>query len=512
MSNGVTAQVERIMDETHGAYTDVIVQFRSERDKSLSKLLEAAVETERNRAMLVDPSLILPPDSSAFDGSRSARRKLRGQDASLVANIALQSLTYAVPGAGELVSAFLSTDEVQTAISGAKKRLRSRSSRADPRRLNSIGGARIMVARNDLPKIVEGSAETIEGVYENAHIKAPRVSEASPRAEATSHMYQGTTWGLEYTKALSAWSAFATKGRQPNGTPVRVAVLDTGIDATHPDLAGKVADYAEFDASGNTVSTGVAAARDSGQHGTHVAGTIVGGNASGGWIGMAPEAEVIAGLVLDGDAGGTLAQVIAGIEWAVDSNAHVINLSLGGLTFDSSVGTPYQRAIVDALVRGSLVVAAIGNDGHQTSGAPGNDYFSLAVAAHDSQGRCAGFSAGRTHILSQSNFIDSRFLPLVYTKPDVSAPGVAVKSCIPGNDWASFNGTSMATPHVSGAAALLFAGTNLGTAAPQNRAFVARDLLLGGVTDFGEAGQDQRFGYGTINVLRSIDEALGRGF
>ena len=515
MTPGVKSQVERIMDETHGAYTDVIVQFRSERDKSLSKLLEVAVATERNRAMLVDPSLILPPDSSAFDGSRSARRKLRGQEASLVANMALQSLSLSAlsgPSLTDLAMQFLSSDQVQSAINGAKKRLRTKSKLADPHMLHSISGARIMIARNDLPQIIEDNSAAIEGVYENVHIKAPRVSEASASAEASSHMYRGTTWGLEYTKALSAWSAFSTRGRRPDGTPVRIAVLDTGIDATHPDLVGKVADYAEFDASGNKVKDGVANARDSGQHGTHVAGTIVGGNASGGWIGMAPEAEVVAGLVLDGDAGGTLAQVIAGIEWAVASGAHVINLSLGGLTFDSSVGTPYQRAIVDALAHGSLVVAAIGNDGHQTSGAPGNDYFSLAVAAHDNQGRCAGFSAGRTHVLNQSNFIDSKFLPLVYTKPDVSAPGVAVKSCVPGGDWASFNGTSMATPHVSGAAALLFAATDLATAAPENRAFVARDLLLGGVTDLGEAGQDQRFGYGTINVLRSIDEALRRGF
>ncbi|MEM7316741.1 MAG: S8 family serine peptidase, partial [Planctomycetota bacterium] len=161
---------------------------------------------------------------------------------------------------------------------------------------------------------------------------------------------------------------------------------------------------------------------------------------------------------------------------------------------------------------GSLIVAAIGNDGHQTTGAPGNDYFSLAVAAQDSRGRVAGFSGGRTHILEKSNFIDSKHLPLVYTKPDMSAPGVRVKSSVPGKKWASFNGTSMATPHVSGAAALLFAATDLSDHTVSQRAFLARDILLGGVTDQGEAGQDQRYGYGSLNVLKSIDEALNRGF
>ena len=323
------------------------------------------------------------------------------------------------------------------------------------------------------------------------------------------------TWrpvGVEKTKALGAWSAFGTRGITGSGAPVRVAVLDTGIDASHPDLAGKVADFAEFDRTGGIEKQGVVHARDSGQHGTHVAGTIVGGDASGGWIGMAPDAEVIAGLVLDGSKGGSLAQVIAGIDWAVNEGAHIINMSLGGLTFDPSVDTPYQRALVDALIKGVLVVAAIGNDGHQTSGAPGNDYFSLAVGAHDIRNRCAGFSAGRTHILSKSNFIRDDYLPLVYTKPDVAAPGVAVKSCVPGNKWDTFNGTSMATPHVAGAAALLYAATDLLAIDGSQRAVTAKDLLLGGVIDLGEAGQDQRFGYGAINVLKSIDEARKRGF
>ena len=274
----------------------------------------------------------------------------------------------------------------------------------------------------------------------------------------------------------------------------------------------KIADYAEFDFSGNIVAQGTANARDSGRHGTHVTGTIVGGNESGGWIGMAPDAEVISGLVLDGDNGGSLAQVIAGIDWAVQGNADIINMSLGGLTFESAVDTPYQRAVIDALINGVLVVAAIGNDGHQTSGAPGNDYFSLAVGAHDIRARCAGFSAGRTHVLRQSNFINDDFLPLVYTKPDVSAPGVAVKSSVPDGDYDVFNGTSMATPHVSGAAALLLAATDLGSLPANQRAFTAKDLLLGGVSDLGEAGQDQRFGYGAIDVLRSIDEAIKLGF
>jgi len=517
MEKLLKAQLDQVMDETSGAYSDVIVQFKSERDQALAELLEVAVETERSRAMTVDPHHILPPASEAFTGSAKARRLLRAQTSSMIANIALQKVAPMILGqispiAGAMVQALVSSDEFQTALGGVKNRLKGRAHLADPTPLTNIGGVRFMVNRGDLPKVISEQADNLSGIYANAQIRPPRVVESKVQAQAGAPgVYRGTTWGLEQSRALAAWSTFETRGKRPNGDPVRVAVLDTGIDPDHPDIRDRLVDFAEFNQTGTIVKQGVANARDSGKHGTHVAGTIVGGNASGGWVGMAPDAELISGLVLDGGNGGTLAQVISGINWAADQGAHVINLSLGGLTFEPTVGTPYQRAIVDALVRGSLVVAAIGNDGHQTTGAPGNDYFSLAVAAQDIRGRCAGFSGGRTHSLNQSTFIRSEVLPLVYTKPDLSAPGVDIKSSVPGGQWEVFNGTSMATPHVSGAAALLFAATGLAGLPPERRAFVAKDLLLGGASEMGEAGQDQRFGYGSLNILRTIDEALNRG-
>jgi subtilisin family serine protease len=234
-------------------------------------------------------------------------------------------------------------------------------------------------------------------------------------------------------------------------------VLDTGIDATHPDLAGKVSSWAEFDSRGSPFSG--SSPHDGHGHGTHVSGTIAGGNASGQWIGVAPEASLAVGKVLS-DAGiGSDASILAGISRAIDQNVDAINLSLGEAVWDFLSLPTYTESIVNALLQGIPVIVSVGNDGTETSGVPGNDYFAFAVGATDSADRPAGFSGGRTHVIRTSEYIDDEYLPLVYSKPDVSAPGVAVLSAQSGGGYVAWNGMSMAAPHVSGAVALLLSGT-----------------------------------------------------
>lgn len=305
--------------------------------------------------------------------------------------------------------------------------------------------------------------------------------------------------------ALATWGVYGARGKD-----VLVGLLDTGIDAEHPDLKGKVAHWQEFDSIGNKLTT---TPRDSDEHGTHCAGTILGGNNSGRHIGVAPEAKIAAGLVLDGERGGTDAQVLAGIDWAVEKGVDVLSMSLGGLVIDSMTPPTYTEAILSCIEAGIPVVAAIGNEGGQTSGSPGNDFFALSVGAVDSEARVAGFSGGRTQILAESDFIESRFLPLPYSKPEVSAPGVSVLSSVPGGKWKSFSGTSMATPHVAGAIALLLSATKIRTLETGSKlAFAIRDLIIGSVDDRGESGQDHRYGFGTIDALRTIDFAKQRGY
>ena len=144
-----------------------------------------------------------------------------------------------------------------------------------------------------------------------------------------------------------------------------------------------------------------------------------------------PEAEIAAGLVLKGGSG-TDAQVLAGINWAVGTGADVVSMSLGGLTLAPDIPSTYTAAIVTCLRAGIPVVTAIGNEGEQTSGSPGNDLFAFAIGATDHRDLPAGFSGGRTQVIQESAFIPPDALPLPYSKPDVSAPGVAVVSAVPG--------------------------------------------------------------------------------
>jgi subtilisin family serine protease len=282
-----------------------------------------------------------------------------------------------------------------------------------------------------------------------------------------------SSWGVSRIGALSAWGAYNAWGEG-----VKVAVLDTGVDATHPDLKDKVTDWVEFDTNGAEVRSSTEP-YDSDKHGTHCAGTIVGGRESGSWIGVAPEAKIAAALVMH-EGAGTDAQILAGIDWAVRNNADVISMSLGGLSLDVEPPGPYTRAILTALASGVPVITAIGNEGSQTTGSPGNDWFAYAVGATDPWDRPAGFSGGRTHVLRQSAYLSPADLPLIYSKPEVSAPGVAIRSSVPGNRWNGFNGTSMATPHVAGAIALLLSATNIRDAVPKSqRAFLIQDLLTG---------------------------------
>jgi subtilisin family serine protease len=367
------------------------------------------------------------------------------------------------------------------------------------------GSAVLELSRDELKELPK-QITNIADIFPNRVVKVPPVAKATALPQVVEDN-KANTWGLDKTGALAAWGAFGAQGQG-----AVIAILDTGVDPDHPDLKGKIADFAEFDDQGRTVQSGLAHAYDSAEHGTHCAGIVVGSNKSGRWIGMAPQAKVVSGLVLKGGSG-TDAQILAGMEWAISRGAQVISMSLGGLRMEADVLDTYTRTIINANRVGIPVVVAVGNEGNQTSGSPGNDYFAFTIGATDSEDWAAGFSGGRTQIINASRYIKPEFLPLVYSKPEVSAPGVSIYSSVPKGKWEAWNGTSMATPHVAGAMALLLgAPTKIAAQPDSQRANLLQSLLVSTVKELGEAGQNHRFGHGRIDVLRALGYARELGY
>ncbi len=256
----------------------------------------------------------------------------------------------------------------------------------------------------------------------------------------------GNNWGADLVKAPEAWAQGYT------GKGVVVAVVDTGVDRNHQDLKdniwtnskeiagngkdddgnGYVDDVNGWNFDGNNNNT-----LDVAGHGTHVSGTIAGEKNDFGVTGIAYDAKIMPVKVLDDSGSGSYNAIAQGIRYAADNGANVINLSLGGSYPNSAL----ESALKYASSKGAIVVMAAGNDGGLQPGYPAHyaDETGIAVGAVDKNNNLADFS-NRAGIQ-----------PLTY----VTAPGVDVYSTIPNNKYASYSGTSMATPHVAGVVALM---------------------------------------------------------
>ncbi|MFI1763631.1 S8 family peptidase [Streptomyces sp. NPDC020800] len=242
--------------------------------------------------------------------------------------------------------------------------------------------------------------------------------------------------------APTAWAAGYT------GKGVKVAVLDTGVDTTHPDLKDQVIESRNF--------TAAADAKDHFGHGTHVASIVAGtGAKSGGkYKGVAPDAKLLNGKVLDDTGSGDDSGILAGMEWAASRGASVINLSLGAA---DTPGTDPLEAEVDKLSaeKGVLFAIAAGNDGPRSISSPGSADAALTVGAVDKKDKLADFSSTGPRVGDGA------------IKPDVTAPGVSITAAAAKGSvidrelgekpdgYLTLDGTSMATPHVAGAAAIL---------------------------------------------------------
>ncbi len=284
-------------------------------------------------------------------------------------------------------------------------------------------------------------------------------------AEASNDPLIWQQWGNYSVNATDAWEI-------TQGAGVIVAVIDTGVDPTHEDLAANLLpgfDYVDDDADPT----------DEDGHGTHVAGTVaaVRNNALGG-AGVAPQASILPVRVL-GPGGGFGGDVAAGIEFAVNNGADVINLSLGSPSIDPLI----QSAVAFAIANDVVVVATAGNLGLAQLRYPANYPGVIGVGALTPGGSVAGFSNTGTHV-------------------DVVAPGVSIWSAAPsavlGVDYRQIDGTSMASPHVAGIAALLRA-SNPGFSQAQVAARIADTSI-----DIGAPGLDTSSGSGRVDAYRAL--------
>ncbi|MFX0591741.1 S8 family serine peptidase [Melissospora conviva] len=276
------------------------------------------------------------------------------------------------------------------------------------------------------------------------------------------------------------------------GAGVTVAVLDTGVDATHPDLAGRVAEARNFSETPE--------ATDTVGHGTHVASIIAGSGAAsdGRYRGVAPDATLVSGKVCESD-WCTDSAILAGMHWAaVEQRAAVINISLGGT--DTPEIDPLEEAVNTLTAEtGSLFVVSAGNDGDFAPvGSPASADAALAVGAVDSDDQLAYFSSRGPRTGDDG------------LKPDVTAPGVgivaarAVEGVIGdpvGEGYVALSGTSMAAPHVAAAAALL------AQQHPEWAAGQLKSVLMGSAAPNPELTAYEQ-GAGRIDVARAIDQTV----
>ncbi|WP_235848440.1 S8 family peptidase [Litchfieldia alkalitelluris] len=271
--------------------------------------------------------------------------------------------------------------------------------------------------------------------------------------------YSGYQYGPQNTSTNYAWDIARGSSSQ------EIAVLDSGVDYNHPDLATKTIrgydfvdrDYTPMDLNG---------------HGTHVAGTAAAAtNNSTGVAGMAPNTRILAVRVLDANGSGSLANIANGIRYAADYGAEVINLSLGC----DCASTTLESAVNYAWNKGSVLIAAAGNSGVSTTFEPASYANVIAVGAIDRYNRRASFSNYGTWV-------------------DVTAPGVDIASTVPNRGYSYMSGTSMASPHVAGLAALL---------AGQGRSNSQIRQAIQQTTDK-ISGTGSFFRYGKINSNRAV--------
>ena len=333
-----------------------------------------------------------------------------------------------------------------------------------------------IVMDGDIPTAVHVSVPSPHKAREIARLSRLNgfvsVGESSPL-----HIME--TWGDPYVDrqwGLTRLDASILQESGADGAGVVVAVLDTGVDATHPDLQGRVlSGFDVYNPNGD-------GRKDPNGHGTHVAGIIAAGRNAQGGQGLASGAQILPVRVLDETGYGDDSDVARGVIWAVAHGAQIINMSLGG----EEANTQLAEAVAGAIQAGVVVVAAAGNGGALQGGTvyPAANPGVIGVAATGGDDRAAWFSTRGSWV-------------------DIAAPGVGILSTWPGGGWEFESGTSMASPMFAAAVAVVAQGAAITPAAAAARLLVtATDVPVGSSSQID--GRDNSTGAGLVDPITAL--------
>jgi len=331
------------------------------------------------------------------------------------------------------------------------------------------------------PEEIEALAERSDvlGISKNTVVSVPPVDIMGEDEGGSLNLWNFAAIGLDRISGLDI-----------DGQGVRVGVIDTGIDPSHPDLADKLGAWAEFDSNGQRINSKPHETHYLG-HGTHVASVLAGSR-----TGIAPGATLITALALPKGSGST-EQLLSAMEWILDPDqnpdtddgAQVVNMSFGAYGLSEVL----RDAADNMIEAGVLPVGAIGNYGPNLTISPGNAPGVIGAGALDENDDAAYFSGGGEVCWKDA----------CVQKPDVSAPGVSIPGIGPDENYQTLSGTSFASPHIAAAAALMLE-YHPGLTPAQVNAFLSNTAR-----DLGTNGSDYRYGQGGLDLERAFDSLQG---
>ena len=331
--------------------------------------------------------------------------------------------------------------------------------------LNLINGAAVLLPPR-VEKLLARQAEVLridDDVLVVALIRGGISAKPAPSQPA-----ETLPWGIDRIEAEKVWGL-------TTGDPIKVAIVDTGIDLAHPDLKANIK-------GGYNAIYPAKSANDDNGHGTHVAGIAAALDNEIGVIGVGPQIDLYAVKVLNRTGSGYLSDVIEGLDWTIQSDIQVINMSLG----TSADVQSFHDAVIRVNQAGIIQVAAAGNSGGAVN-YPAAYSEVIAVSATDNTDTLASWSSRGPEV-------------------DLAAPGVNIYSTYKGSAYKTLSGTSMASPHVAGTAALLLGMpakcdyNSDGKCSPTE----VQQRLEATANDLGAAGKDVLYGSGLVNALKAI--------